>query len=398
MAEVSESVDVAIVGGGLVGASLACALRTSGWRLALIEPHEPVVAAPAWDERSIALNLASRDILRELGLWDAIARDAEPIRSTHISERGRFGVARFTAEEAGDEALGYNVPVRSIGEAALGRARGIDRLLWRVPDAVRALAVDQRAARLSLSSGATLEARLVVAADGTQSPLRRLHGIGARTEDYAQTAVLGTVEFERPHGGVAYERFTPDGPLAVLPRPRGCAVVWTVPGERAEAMLAWDQGRYLSELHAAFGHRLGRPLKAGRRFAYPLARVMAEALTAPRTVFVGNAAQTVHPVAAQGFNLGLRDVASLAQCLNGAEDPGDVPVLARYVECRRDDRQAISDFTDRLVRTFSNRVPGLSALRHLGLLALDLTPPVKRRVMAQNLGRLARPAADLWLP
>lgn len=390
-----EPLDVAIVGGGLVGASLAVALRPLGLRVALIERGLPPAAEPAWDERSIALNLASRAICGDLGLWPAIEPEAEPILATHISERGRFGVARFDAASRGLEALGYNVPVRAIGRTALDAALATDTVECIAPDTVESLAADADGIGLRLASGRELRARLLVAADGAQSTVRALHGIGARHDDYRQTAVIGAVRFERHHRQVAYERFTPEGPLAVLPKPDGaCAVVWTVGHERAEQQLGWDEAEYLRQLHAVFGHRLGRPLEAGRRFGYPLQRVMADSLVAPRTVFIGNAAQTLHPVAAQGFNLGLRDVAELADCLAAAGDPGADESLARYAAARSDDRVAISNFTDQLVRLFSNRVPGLSQMRHLGLLALDLAPPLKQRVMAQNLGLQARPPAS----
>lgn len=388
------SVDVAIVGGGLVGACLAGALQARDWSVALIERAPPPASEPAWDERSIALNLASREIFRTLGLWSRIETDAEPIRATHISERGRFGVARFAAADHGLDALGFNLPVRAIGQAAWQAAEAADGVQLMVPESVEALRVDESAVSLGLQSGRSLAARLLVAADGAGSAIRDLHGIGARRDDYRQTAVIAAARFERHHQQVAYERFTPDGPIAVLPKPDGaCAIVWTVSPEQAEDQLTWSDGKYRLQLHAAFGHRLGRPQSVGRRWAFPLQRVMADALTAPRTVFVGNAAQTLHPVAAQGFNLGLRDVITLAEQLEPGGDPGDAALLARYAQARGDDRDAVSGFTDQLVRVFSNRVPGLRGLRHLGLLALDLTPPAKRHVMARNLGLLARPSA-----
>lgn len=386
--------DVAIVGGGLVGASLALALAPSGQRVVLIEAARPPRSAPAWDERTIALNVASQRIFAALGVWDALQPELTPILATHISERGRFGVTRFTAAEAGEAALGWNVPVRALGAALWERLppAGIE---LRCPAAVRGLQAAPDAIALELD-GTRVEARLVVAADGAQSAVRALLGIGAEERDYGQTAIVGAVRTERPHRGVAYERFTPDGPIALLPRRERCALVWTVPTAKAASLLALDDAAFVARLQAEFGQRLGRILETGRRNGHALTRVMSDALTAPRVIFAGNAAQALHPIAAQGFNLGLRDVATVAELAGPAADPGAPSVLREYEARRSAERQRVAGFTDRLVRLFSNDLPGLRAARHLGLLALDLVPPVKSAVMRQNLGfaggtpRLAR--------
>jgi 2-octaprenyl-6-methoxyphenol hydroxylase len=380
------NVDIAIVGGGLVGASLALARAPSGRRVALIETARPPQSQPAWDERTIALNVASRRIYERLGLWPALAPEATPILSTHISERGRFGVARFTAAEAGEEALGWNVPVRALGAALWARVAEAPNVEVLCPAKVGGIEVGDELARVTVNDG-ILGARLVVACDGAQSAIRQLLDIGAQERDYGQTAIVGAVRPERPHRGVAYERFTPDGPIAILPRPDDrCAVVWTVPTAKAAAMLAWSDAEFLAQLQDGFGHRLGRFLEAGRRNGHPLTRVLSDALTAPRVIFAGNAAQTLHPIAAQGFNLGLRDVATVAELAGTAPDPGAPDVLAAYERRRASERDTVSGFTDWLVRLFSNAIPGLRSTRHLGLLALDLLPAVKDAVMRQNLG------------
>lgn len=383
-----NDVDVVIVGGGLVGASLAVALAPLPLKIVLIETAAFPESKPAWDERCIGLNDTTRVIFERFGVWSAIRSDAEPITSTHISERGRFGVARFTAAEAGLEALGYNTPMRTIGTALWSCVKSATNVQLMCPAQVSSVTALADAVRVSVSNGESVSAKLVVAADGAQSALRGMLGIGSAARDYEQTAIVGAMKPERSHQGVAYERFTSDGPIAVLPRPDNtCVTIWTVPTAKSKEILAWDDARYLAEFQSAFGHRLGRFLKTGKRGAYPLAQVMSEKLTAPRTIFVGNAAQTLHPVAAQGFNLGLRDVATLAELLKGADDPGAPEVLCDYESRREHDRVATAGFTDRLVRTFSNAVPGLRGLRHLGLLALDLIPPVKNAVMRQNLGQ-----------
>lgn len=379
--------DVAIIGGGLVGASLAVALAPSGRRVALVEAAPPPRAPPGWDERCIALNVASRRIYEQLGLWPALRPAAEAITATHISERGRFGVTRFTAAEAGEEALGWNIPVRALGAVLWERLPQLAGVTVLCPAKVDALAVTDEAVELSGDGFAPLRTRLVVACDGAQSAIRTLLGIGAQERDYHQVAIVGAVRAERPHQGVAYERFLPGGPIALIPKPDGrCGVIWTVPTDAAPPMLACSDAEFLAQLQDGFGHRLGRFLETGRRNGHSLTRVMSDQLTAPRVIFAGNAAQALHPVAAQGFNLGLRDVATVAELVAPAPDAGAPDVLALYERRRRAERDTVAGFTDRLVRIFSNTVPGLRLARHWGLLALDLLPPVKDAVMRQNLG------------
>ena len=388
-----QACDIAIIGGGLVGASLAVALAPLNLRIVLVEAATPPASAPSWDERCIALNAASQQIVANLGLWDALAPAAELITSTHISERGRFGVARFSAEQAGLPALGYNLPMRAIG-AVFADAAARTPLQTLVPARLRSLQPAGEAVRLDIDTahGAVqLQAQLVIAADGARSTVRELLGIGAESRDYQQSAIVTAVRPQRAHGGVAYERFLPSGPLALLPKPddaqgHACSLVWTVASADCSEYLALDDADFLTAAQQAFGERLGRFTALGRRAAYPLERVISERLSAPRVLFLGNAAQSLHPVAAQGFNLGLRDVATLAEVLAEPGDRGAGERLSRYRALRENDRARVSGFTDALVRVFSNAVPGLRSLRHLGLLALDLTPPLKQAVLQQNLG------------
>jgi 2-octaprenyl-6-methoxyphenol hydroxylase len=391
--------DIVVVGGGLVGASLAIALAPSGKRITLIEAAAPPKSAPAWEEREIALNVVSRRIYQGLGIWDRMAPEATPILVTHISERGRFGVARFTAEEAGEEALGWNVPVRVLGAVLWQRLGELSNVTVLCPEKVKGIEVEPDAVRVIPSAARDpLSSRLVVACDGAQSVVRKALGVGAQVHDYEQTAIVSGVRPERKHRGVAYERFMPDGPVALLPKPDDrCGLIWTVPTAKAAAMLASSDAEFLAQLQEAFGRRLGRFTEVGRRFGMPLTRVLSDRLTAARVIFAGNAAQTLHPIAAQGFNLGLRDVATVAELAAGAADPGAAEVLAEYERRRRGERTTVSDFTDGLVRIFSNSIPGLTGARHWGLLALDLLPPVKQAVIRQNIGfaggtpRIARP-------
>ncbi len=395
------AVDIAIVGGGLVGASLALALADTQLKLALIDAVKPPVSLPRWDERCIALNDGSRRIFAGLGIWDSHESQAAAIASTHISERGRFGVARFSAAEAGLDALGHNTPLRLLGGSLLAaaQARLQSHLQWLCPARVTGLSMQPRAARLMLDDGRSVSAKLVVAADGANSALRSLLGFSAEVRDYQQSAIVTAVRVQRDPTGVAYERFTPEGPFAVLPKPRlpddraaghPCSLIWTLPTARAEALQVLPETAFIAAAEATFGERLGRFIALGQRIVYPLQRTLSGTLTAPRVVFCGNAAQSLHPVAAQGFNLGLRDVAALAARLRAAADAdadlGDAPLLADYAAAREQDRRRTADFTDQLVRLFSNRLPVVSGLRHLGLLALDLVPPMKDAVLRQNLG------------
>lgn len=400
-----DEVDVAIVGGGLVGCSLAVALAQQDRRVALIEAVAPGTEAPCWDERCIGLNAASRRILDSLGVWDELAPSAEPILSTHISERGRFGSARFAAEDAGLDALGHNTPLRAINQVLWSHVRRAPAVQVLAPARLARMDVLAHQVRLHarVDGGAdrVLSARLVVGADGARSAVREQLGLLADMRDYEQSAIVSAVRPQHAHQGVAYERFLPTGPLAVLPKPadadgHACSLVWTLPTERARELCAIDDAGFLALAHDSFGERLGVFRALGRRHSYPLTRVMSQALRAPRTVFIGNAAQSLHPVAAQGFNLGLRDAATLAELLIDGGDPGADELLAEYEARRLKDRTRVSDFTDQLVRLFSNWLPGLRGLRHLGLLAIDLDTPAREAILSQNLGfggrvpRLAR--------
>lgn len=384
-------IDVAIVGGGLVGASVAIGLADSPLSVALVEPAPPRDAPLRWDERCIAINHASCCILESFGVWPALAKTAAPIRSTHISERGRFGVARFTAADAGLDALGYNVPVARLGTLLWQQVQRSRCALY-APRRLRDFRYAGEHAELMLDDDRRIRARLVVAADGIHSPLREHLGIGAQRRDYAQSAIVTAVRTARPHRGCAYERFTPDGPIALLPKPWAqddcaCSLVWTTPTAQVDARMRCDEAQFLAFAQDAFGERLGRFTELGARQAWPLQRVVSARLHAARVVLVGNAAQSLHPVAAQGFNLGLRDAAVLAETLTESpSDPGDVALLEHYEEQRGSDRLRMAEFTDGIVRLFSNRVPGLRSLRHLGLLALDLAPPLRDAVLWQNLG------------
>lgn len=402
--------DILIIGGGMVGASLAVALGSLPLRVGLIEAVEfESNAQPSYDDRSVTLAYGSKRIFESLGIWKRIeARGATAIKRIHISDRGRFGFTRLDAADAGFEALGYVVENRALGQAMKAVLAQTKNLTLICPASVQEVAFAEDAATVTLRRAGKqemLSARLVVAADGGQSLVRTKAGIEARRTDYHQTALVTTVTPELPHRAIAYERFTASGPLAFLPMSENrCAVVWTLPSDNVETLLALDDTQFLAALQERFGTRLGRLLKLGKRAAYPLALTKVREHIRPRLVLIGNAAHTVHPVAGQGFNLGLRDVAVLAQVLNEAQragrDIGELAVLADYAAWRQRDNLAISTFTDGLVRIFSNDLVPVSFLRNLGLVAVDLFPPAKRALLRLSMGlsgRLPRLARGLPL-
>jgi 2-octaprenyl-6-methoxyphenol hydroxylase len=395
--------DVTIVGGGMVGASLAAALRGTGVRVLLIEsvPFDSG-AQQSFDARTTALGNASRRILGALGIWDQVACAAQPIRSIHVSEAGRFGFARLSAAEQDIEAFGYVIANRTLGAALWAGLQAEPQLVLRVPAHLTGIEIGAHAVHLALAGAGganeTVRTRLVVAADGAHSQVRTAAGIEARVEDYGQVAVVTSVATDQPHEGRAYERFTAQGPLAVLPLHDGrLAVIWASTPQRAQELLALDEAAYLAALQAAFGWRAGRFVSAGQRGSYPLQLTRAAAPVAQRTVLIGNAAQALHPVAGQGFNLGLRDAAMLAELIAAAPgDAGDAAVLARFAAWRAGDRAGVTRFTDGLVKLFADARPGMGLLRSLGLLMFDLTPPAKAALARVSYGftgpvpRLAR--------
>lgn len=391
--------DILIIGGGMVGASLGVALAPLSLRIGLIEAETfESQAQPSYDDRTVALAFGSKRIYESLGVWSRLAdRGATAIQQIHISDRGRFGFARLHAAEAGVEALGYVVENRVLGQALKAALAEVGNLTLICPATMEAVEFADDAVTVSVRRQGRIEqlrTRLVVAADGGRSTLREQAGIEAERTEYHQSALVTNITTEFPHRQVAYERFTSTGPLALLPMSDNrCAVVWSLPPEQAENCLALDDAGFLASLQDQFGMRLGRFLKAGRRHAYPLARTRVREHVRPRLVLIGNAAHTVHPVAGQGFNLGLRDVAALAEILSGVapdRDPGELAVLMRYADWRRRDNQIISTFTDGLVRAFSNDLLPLALARNLGLLAVDLIPPAKRALLRLSMGRSGR--------
>jgi 2-octaprenyl-6-methoxyphenol hydroxylase len=394
------SFDVAIVGGGMVGATLGVALAPLNLRVAIIEaiPHN-AAAQPSFDERTTALSNGSRRVLETMGVWPALSALATPIAKIHVSEQGRFGFARIDAAEQGLSAMGYVVANRDLGSALWSRLAKSAGLEVYCPAEVLQVSARDQSVTVEIAqkgSKSTIDAKLVVAADGARSAVRGAFGVDAEVRDYGQTAIITTVLPQRFHDNVAYERFTQSGPLALLPLDGGrCTLVLTLPKDGAQSVMAWSDQEFLAEVQRRFGFRLGRFLKVGRRVPYPLFLTRATRTSSGRCVIIGNAAQGLHPIAGMGFNLGLRDVASLAELiaeragLAGA-DPGSLEMLAEYDAWRAADRGSVIAFTDGLVRMFSNPLRSVRRLRNLGLLAFDLLPPAKAALSRLSTGGSGR--------
>ena len=398
-----QEFDAVIAGGGMVGASLALALAPHGLRVGLIEAMVPDGSAThaSFDERTTALSNGSRRTFAALGVWPLIEREATPIKRIHVSARGRFGFARLNARDEGLDALGYVLPNRVLGHA-LWQRLAQERIEVIAPARVTGMQGIHGAAELTIDQAETgtrlLRTRLAVAADGAQSILRQAAGIASSHKDYAQVAITTNVLTQRFHDHVAFERFTADGLIAMLPLTEGrCGVIWTVAPQLSERLLALSDVEFLAQLQEGFGLRLGRLLRVGARATYPLSLTRAQSCIAPRLAIIGNAAQSLHPIAGQGFNLGLRDAAALAEVLAdgvtefGAKcDAGDGLLLERYRSWRDADRSGIIRFTDGLVRTFSLPLGPFAIARDLGMLAFDLMPSAKHALSQLSLGAAGR--------
>lgn len=368
--------DVLIVGGGLVGASLAIALDAQGLDVGMVEAT-PAGALPAvFDQRNLSFAEATVNALTALGAMPLLRAPTGAIRCIHVSRAGDFGRMQLRAQDHGRVEFGRVVVARDFGEALEARLLQLTRLTRYRPARFVGLGEDagtHRQVRIADDAGERLlGARLLVAADGSRSAVREALGIAAREHDYAQTLFVTRVRTQRAPDGTAWERLTDHGPTALLPRGDGhYGLVHAVARAEADAVAALDEVRFLARVQEAFGWRAGRFLACGPRSMYPLVGCIAEAVVARRAVLVGNAAQTLHPLGAQGFNLGLRDALTLAECIAGATAIGDAAMLRRYAQRRQPDRERTLAFSDGLARITSNDAPLLRPLRSAGLLAGD---------------------------
>lgn len=401
--------DIVVAGGGMIGSSLALALAPLGLRIAVVEAvARSGSAQPSFDDRSTALSRSTQKMFEAMGLWPEIVAGSTPIRRIHVSDRGRFGFSHIDAAEQGVEALGYVVINRVLGAVLQSAMRDMRELDVLCPATIRDVDIDDTYANVHVEHGETsseraferLSCRLLVAADGAASTVRAMMGISAQRSDYGQRAIVGNLMPERSIDHQAYERFTERGPIALLPvADNRAAFVWIVSESDAQALLALDDEAFIAAMQEEFGFRLGRFSKIGKRAAYPLALSKAARLTVPRGVVVGNSAHGLHPVAAQGFNLGMRDVAALCDCIadlaadmagDPAFDPGDPAVLSRYTQWRRVDQARLVGITDGLVRLFGSRRAPARILRNAGMLGFDIVPGVRTLFARQMMGLSGR--------
>ncbi len=368
-----RKVDLLIIGGGLTGATLLLAMQRLGYSTLLLEASSfEDKIDPDFDARSLALSPATQKVLNTLGVWSYLQDFAVPIDLIHVSDQHRFGASRLTG--APNSPLGYVVEMQYIN-SALHRLLPVKQLM--TPATLVALDQENRIATITTPDGEVqIQAKLIVAADGARSAVRSICQLPAKTKDYHQQAIVANIGLDKPHEYKAYERFTKHGPIAMLPmQGKKMSLVWANPTDKAERLMVLSDAAFLSELQKNFGYRLGRFVKVGKRFTYPLKQVLMPKQAQWPVVFVGNAAHTLHPVAGQGFNLGVRDVAALAQSIKiWGLNP---EMLNHYIQSRTHDQKVITRFTDGLIHLFNSRVPGIGIARNMGLIALDTIPALK---------------------
>lgn len=384
--------DLLIVGAGPVGLGIACALANRGLSVILMDARDPAAGLDAaFDGRASAIAAGSVPILEDAGVWSALAGDAEPIHEIRVSDGDSRMFLHFHRAELGRGPLGYMVENRFLRRALYRRAATLDGVVLLAPRRLAAMTSAGPRLRATLDDGTVAKARLAVAADGKHSATRARAGIAAHRRRYRQTAFVCTVAHEFPHGGVAQERFLPGGPFAVLPLTRDrSSLVWTEHARTGDAIAALDDDRFLDAVRRRIGDGLGALSLAGPRSRYPVERVRARRLTAPRLALAGDAARAIHPIAGQGLNLGLRDVAALADTvLDTARlglDIGGGDTLRRYERWRRSDSLTMTFATDGLNRLFVAGPAPVRAARRLGLAAVNRTPALKRVFMRRAMG------------
>jgi 2-octaprenyl-6-methoxyphenol hydroxylase len=384
--------DVSIVGGGMAGQTLAVALGGAGLDVVLVDRERPAEARTlAYDGRTSAIAFGAMRALDAIGVWPRLANQAEPILEIRVSDRDSPLFLHYDHAALGNDPLGFIVENAAIRRALGAHLAALPNVRIIAPASVARLERGRGRATAVLDDGRTITAPLAVAADGRHSPTRRAAGINVAEWSYPQTGLVCTIAHEKPHHGVAHERFLPAGPLAVLPmRGNRSSIVWTERADLAPAMLALDDASFAREIENRFGLHLGAMTLEGARWSYPLAFTLADRYALPRLALLGDAARAIHPIAGQGFNLGLRDAAVLAEVVVDAArlglDPGDASVLERYERWRRFDGLALAATTDLLNRLFSTAFPPVQMVRDLGLAMVNEIPPLKRFFMRDAMG------------
>ena len=395
MAPMADDAELVIAGAGLAGLLLGVACAGAGLQVAVVDPQDPAaMAGEGFDGRTSAIAYGSRLVLGGIGLWPRIADEAEPIREIRVADdESPLFLHYDSADLAGAMPLGYIVENRVLRRALLERAGELPTLRLMAPRRILGVDAGEGGAVARLDGAERLRARLVAAADGGRSPLRRAAGIGALEWRYRQTGIVTTVAHARPHAGIAIEHFLPAGPFAILPMTGNrSSIVWTEDANLAPALLALPEAAFAAELGVRFGGFLGPIEPIGPRWSYPLALLQAERYWARRLALIGEAAHVIHPIAGQGLNLGIRDVALLAELIIDQRrrglDIGDGALLEEYQRRRRPDALLLAAVTDGLNRLFSNTIPPLRLARDLGLAAVHRLPPLKRLLMRHAMGTI----------
>ena len=385
--------DVLIIGGGLIGASLACALENLGLRITVIEsiPFENQLQ-PSFDERTIAITWSSRQIFEAIGVWKEIASTAHPIQKIHVSEKGRPGLIQLDCSLINVEALGYVIPTRSIGKALFNRLQQSFSVQILTPANAKHVHTTIDSVVVNCDEvTAPLTASLLVVADGGRSPISPIVGAARNEKKYHENIMVTRIDSDKNHNRMAFERFSKYGPIALLPiGDASFSVAWTLPKEKADAYLRFTDSELLLNLQKQFGFRAGKFTSIGTRKIYPLARTSVTPPSIHRTVLIGNAAHEVHPVAGQGFNLGLSDVAELAELIaNAAQNRTDIGhyyIIDSYIKNRAKQTKRVIGFTDGLINMFDSSFPGAGLFRSIGLSTIDMMPSIKKSLLRRTTG------------
>ncbi len=389
----SVDYDIVIVGGGMVGASMACSLADTDYRIAVIEAFKPDSdQQPSFDERTVALTYSSKLIFNAIGAWLDIVAEACAIKDIEVTNQDSFGFTTLGTKDSHTEALGYVVPTRCIGQVLHRKINNTENIKLICPATVDSIDNKSEYSVVNLNTQnqhKVINCKLVVLADGGRSGLLEQLGFKLKTESYPQSALIGIVATDTLHNNKAFEHFTGHGPLALLPlRERDYALAWTLPETDARELAACTDHLFLEKLQTAFGKRAGQFKAVASRNVYPLSHAILSRPWLQRTVVIGNAAHIVHPVAGQGFNLGLRDVGFLHELLmnNGFQDPGGPSLLSEYSKLRQHDTKIVGQFTDGLIRTFTSDFFPVKAGRNIGLSAINLLPRVKKELLRRTMG------------
>ncbi|HJL93143.1 MAG TPA: 2-octaprenyl-6-methoxyphenyl hydroxylase [Woeseiaceae bacterium] len=388
--------DIIVVGGGMIGASMSLALASLNLRIAVVEKVKPSnQIQPSFDDRSTALSRSSKNMFEAMGIWDQICDVSTPIRSIHVSDKGRFGFSHICAEEQQVEALGYVVINRVLGSVLLNELNIKENVKLFCPSTIVSVSNTEEYCDATLESNnlqKKISAKLMIVADGANSSVRKMLGIGVNRVDYRQNAIIGNVLTEEPIANRAFERFTELGSIAFLPiEDDRSAFIWVLPEDHSEELMGASEDSFLESLQYQFGSRLGRLSNLGNRSCYPLALTQAYRLIAERSVLVGNAANGLHPIAAQGFNLGLRDVATLTDCIFDEIrlrnlDSSIGRILHRYSEWRKSDHKKLGYFTDNLVRLFGSKRKSSRFVRDIGMFGFDFIPGFRNLFVKHTMG------------